>query len=152
MIRILRTDSGNQDFIALVRLLDADLAERDGSDHPFYAQFNTIDMIRYAVVAYENDQPVACGAIKEYAADTMEIKRMYTAPGGRGKGFATRILAELETWAREMSYRICILETGKRQPEAIALYRKNGYDVIPNYGQYVGVDNSLCFRKRIDEK
>ena len=149
MIRITRSDSDNQDFIQLVKHLDADLAERDGEDHSFYAQFNKIDKIKYVVVAYENDQPVGCGAIKEYAPNTMEIKRMYTSSESRGKGIASKILSELEKWASELSYEKCILETGKKQPEAIGLYKKNGYKIIPNYGQYAEIENSLCFEKHI---
>ena len=57
------------------------------------------------------------------------------------------ILAELETWAAELSFAKCILETGKRQPEAIGLYKKNGYKLIPNYGQYAEIENSVCFEK-----
>ncbi len=72
-------------------------------------------------------------------------------PGSRGKGIASKILAELEIWATELFYEKCILETGKKQPEAIALYKKNGYNIIPNYGQYAGVENSLCFEKEIDK-
>ena len=149
MINILRTNSDNPDFISLVKLLDAELAERDGADHPFYAQFNKIDNIKYAVVANENDKPVSCGAIKEYSSNTMEVKRMYTLPEYRGKGIATKVLIELEKWAKELSFEKCILETGKKQPEAIALYKKNGYKLIPNYGQYAGVDNSVCFEKEM---
>ena len=149
MIRIIRTNSDNQDFIQLVKHLDADLAERDGKDHSFYAQFNKIDKIKSVVLAYENDKPVGCGAIKEYASDTTEIKRMYIAPESRGKGIASRVLQELELWASELSYEKCILETGKKQPEAIGLYKKNGYKIIPNYGQYAEIENSLCFEKHI---
>jgi putative acetyltransferase len=149
MIKIIRTDSDNQDFINLVRYLDTDLAERDGDEHSFYAQFNKINKIKYVVVAYENDKPVGCGAIKEYSPNTMEIKRMYTSPESRGKGIASKVLTELETWAAELSYEKCILETGKKQPEAIGLYKKNGYKLIPNYGQYAEVENSLCFEKDI---
>lgn len=149
MIQLLRTDSENKDFIVLVRALDADLAERDGADHSFYSQFNKIAKIRFVVVAYENEIPVGCGAIKEYDADSMEVKRMYVVPGNRGKGIATQLLTALETWAAEMSYKKCVLETGKRQPEAIHLYTSNGYRQIPNYGQYAHVENSLCFEKNI---
>jgi GNAT superfamily N-acetyltransferase len=149
MIRVIRTDSDNQDFIDLVEHLDADLAERDGSDHPFYAQFNKINKIKYVVVAYENSRPVGCGAIKEYAPNTMEIKRMYTLPENRGMGIATKVLTELEIWAAELSYEKCILETGKKQPEAIGLYKKSGYKLIPNYGQYAEIGNSVCFEKNI---
>lgn len=149
MIRIIRTNSNNQDFIGLVKCLDADLAERDGNDHSFYAQFNKIDKIKYAVVAYENGEPMGCGAIKEYALHIMEIKRMYTSPEGRGKGIATKVLTELETWAAELFYEKCVLETGKKQTEAIGLYKKNGYKLIPNYGQYAEIEDSLCFEKEI---
>ena len=149
MISLLRTNSDNPDFIQLVRLLDADLAERDGKEHSFYAQFNSIAAIKHAVVAYDGDKPVGCGAIKEQTADAMEVKRMFTLPDYRGKGIATLLLQELERWAAEMKYGKCLLETGKRQPEAIALYQKNGYQQIPNYGQYAGVENSVCFEKKL---
>ena len=149
MLHIVRTNSENPDFISLVKLLDAELAERDGKDHPFYAQFNKIDDIKYTVVAYENEKPVSCGAIKEYNPNTMEIKRMYTLPEFRGKGIATKVLIELEKWVNELGYEKCILETGEKQPEAIALYKKNGYKLIPNFGQYAEVENSVCFEKEM---
>jgi putative acetyltransferase len=149
MVRMHRTNSENPDFIALVRLLDADLAIRDGNEHSFYAQFNKIDTIKHAVVAYERDIPVACGAIKEYEPGAMEVKRMYTLPEHRGKRIAAAVLAELEQWAAEMNYTRTVLETGKKQPEAIALYQRCGYAIIPNYGQYAGIDNSVCFEKII---
>lgn len=145
--KITRTDSDNPDFIALVRLLDADLAERDGEEHDFYAQFNKIDKIKHVVVAYEDELPVSCGAVKQYDEAAMEVKRMYTLPESRGRGLASEILAALELWAKESGYEKCVLETGKKQPEAIALYTKNGYSIIPNYGQYAGVENSVCFEK-----
>lgn len=149
MIDIRRTDSDDPDFKALVKLLDADLAERDGADHGFYSQFNKIDKIRHAVVCYEDGQPIGCGAIKAFDEQAMEVKRMYVSPEGRNKGIATRVLTELETWASEMGYAKCVLETGKRQPEAIALYEKNAYRRTENYGQYVGVENSVCFEKAL---
>lgn len=149
MINLKRTNSANPDFIELVKLLDADLAVRDGKDHSFYNQFNKIDMIRHAVVSYENDYPIACGAIKEFSSQVMEVKRMYTLPEHRGKGIAGIILTELEKWAAELSYAKCVLETGKKQPEAIQLYQKSGYHIIPNYGQYAGIENSVCFEKEI---
>ncbi|WP_010180777.1 GNAT family N-acetyltransferase [Aquimarina agarilytica] len=147
MIKLIRTNSSNSDFSKLVKHLDAYLAKIDGDEHDFYAQFNKINALQYVVVAYENDQPISCGAIKQVGNGSMEVKRMYTLPEYRGKGIATRVLLELEQWAKELSYDQCVLETGKRQPEAIRLYEKNGYQLIPNYGQYVGVENSLCFGK-----
>jgi GNAT superfamily N-acetyltransferase len=150
MITCIRTDSDNKDFQKLVRELDADLAIRDGEDHSFFAQFNKIDSIRNAVVAYELGIPVGCGAIKHYSEDTMEVKRMYVTPEYRGKGFASSVLKELENWARELNYKKCILETGEKQPEAIALYYKNQYGIIPNFGQYADVLTSVCFEKLLD--
>ena len=147
MVQIVRTDSDNKDFIELVKYLDAELAERDGDDHSFYAQFNKIDKIKFAVIAYENGQPMGCGAMKAFDPKTMEIKRMYVSKASRGKGIATKILSELEHWAVELSVERCVLETGKRQPEAIQLYQKNGYHLIQNYGQYAEIENSLCFEK-----
>jgi putative acetyltransferase len=149
MVKLLRTGSHHHDFIELVKHLDADLAKRDGEEHAFYNEFNKVTMIKHVVVAYENEVPVSCGAIKEFDTQAMEVKRMYTLPQYRGKGIASITLHELEKWAAEMNYSTCILETGKRQPEAIELYKKNGYRIIPNYGQYAGVENSVCFEKKL---
>lgn len=151
MITIRRTDSSNKDFIELVKQLDADLEIRDGDDHPFYDQFNKIDKIKYVAIAYDHDNAVACGALKEFSPGTMEIKRMFTLPVARGKGYASAILKELETWAGEMNYNKCILETGIKQPEAIRLYQKNNYQQIPNFGPYSGVANSVCFEKFVKQ-
>jgi len=148
-VKIVRTDSGNKDFVALVKLLDADLAIRDGEDHAFYDQFNKIDMLKNVVVCYAEEIPVGCGAFKPFEVDSVEIKRMYTLPQQRGKGYASIILNELEVWATERGFTSAVLETGVKQPEAIALYKKNGYNRIDNYGQYAGVENSLCFEKEL---
>ena len=147
MIEIERTDASNPQFKALVKLLDAELAVRDGEDHSFYDQFNQLDTIKNVVLGYENGQAIACGAIKKYDDQAMEVKRMYSLPSARGHGVATVLLKALETWALELGFSQCILETGIKQPEAIRLYEKNGYHRIPNYGQYAGVETSLCFEK-----
>ena len=149
MITLVRSNSENKDFIFLVKQLDDYLAVLDGEEHAFYNQLNKIDKLKHLVVAYENNKPVGCGAIREHSPVSMEVKRMYTLPEYRGKGIATKILRELETWASELSYQKCVWETGKRQPEAIELYKKNGYRIIPSYGQYVAVENSVCFEKEI---
>lgn len=149
MFKTLRTNSKNIDFINLVDALDADLAARDGEDHTFYHQFNSIAKLDHVIVLYVDEIPVGCGAIKSFDSLTMEIKRMYTSPIHRGKGIATKILNSLELWAAELGKTRCILETGKRQPEAIALYKKNGYQIIKNYGQYTEIENSICFQKNV---
>lgn len=149
MYKLIRTNSQNKDFIDLVKLLDEDLARRDGEDHSFYAQYNELDNINHALVLYKNNLPLSIGAIKEFDAESMEVKRMYTLSDFRGQGLAKRVLFELENWANELGYKRCVLETGKRQPEAINLYKKNGYKSISNYGQYIGIQNSLCFEKQL---
>lgn len=147
MITLKRTDSNNQDFVEMVRQLDSDLAIRDGEDHDFYNQFNSISMIKYAIVAYYENIPIGCGAIKSFNDTTMEVKRMYVSPKVRGKGIAGKILTELETWTIELGFTRCVLETGINQPEALALYHKKGFVSIPNYGQYENVKSSFCFEK-----
>ena len=147
---IKRTSSSDPGFTRLVRQLDADLAIRDGNQHDFYHQFNGIDQLKQVVVAYENNEAIGCGAIKELDSQSMEIKRMFTLPALRGKGIAFQVLTELEKWTAELGFKRCILETGKKMPEAIRLYQKSGYSQIPNYGQYAGIDNSVCFEKSLD--
>lgn len=149
MITLKRTNSDDLDFINLVALLDKDLAIRDREDHGFYNQFNKIDKIKHAVVFYENDIPVGCGAFREKESDSVEIKRMYVHPDHRKKGIASQVLAELERWAAEIKYPYTVLETGKKQPEAIALYQKSGYSIIPNYPPYENVENSVCMKKTL---
>ena len=147
MITCRRTNSKNEDFQQLVKELDADLIIRDGEEHSFYDQFNKIDNIKYVIVGHDYEKPVGCGAIKAFDQHIMEVKRMYVVSNRRGEGIASTILKELESWAKELNYSKCILETGNKQPEAISLYKKNGYEIIANYGQYENVENSICFEK-----
>ena len=147
MIQLIRTDFTNKDFVKLVAFLDADLKIRDGAEHDFYDQFNKIDGLKHVVVAYENEIPVACGAFKKHPKNIVEIKRMYVALEARRKGFAAKVLNELETWASEINQHKCILETGKQQPEPIELYKKCGYIITVNFGFYDNVENSVCFEK-----
>ena len=149
MITVTRTTSNNPDFEKLVIALDAYLAILDGEDHAFYAQFNKSSALKNAVIAYENDVAVGIGAYKEYDSETVEMKRMYTLPEYRGKGIASKILTELELWAKEENYKIAILETGFLQTDAISLYKKLGYVITENYGQYIGVENSVCMKKKM---
>jgi GNAT superfamily N-acetyltransferase len=149
MIKLIRTNSNHSDFRRLVALLDQELSEADGDEHPFYAQFNKIDNINHVVVAYLNDVPVGCGAIKRFSDDTAEVKRMYVLPEYRKQGIARKMLKQLESWALELNYDYTVLETGKRLGSAVALYQKENYRIIPNYGQYVGVENSVCMKKSL---
>jgi putative acetyltransferase len=144
-----RTNSADPDFRRLVVDLDEHLADVDGDEHSYYAQFNGLDQIAHVVVAYEGDEAVGCGAFKRYSDSSVEIKRMYTKPEHRGKKIGALILAELESWASDLGYSESILETGHKQKAAVRLYENSGYSVIPNYDQYAGVESSVCMKKSI---
>ena len=149
MLEIRRTTAADSDFQELVVLLDAHLKQRDGDEHTFFSQFNKTDDNMKVVLAYQGTEAVGCGALRKYAEAVAEVKRMYVRPAHRGKGIAATVLAELELWAGELSFVSCVLETGDKFPEAVALYLKNGYHEIPNYGPYQGVVGSICFEKHL---
>ena len=142
-----RTTSDDPDFRALVALLDQELAVHNGEKNDFFVQFNKIDKIKHALVALVGDRPVGIGAIRAFNDDTTEVKRMYVLPVLRGKGVAAEVLQGLETWATELGFRYTTLETATYLPAAVRLYERSGYERIPNYGQYVGVETSVCMRK-----
>lgn len=148
--QLIRTNASDPAFRELVAELDQDLAIRDGSEHAFFAQFNKLDDIRHVVLVMDGPVAVGCGAFKPFERDAVEIKRMYVPLVHRKKGIASVVLGALERWALELGYGRCVLETGQKQPEAIALYRKCGYHLVPNYGQYAGVDSSVCFEKALN--
>ena len=149
MITLKRTNSDDLDFQELVKALDIELKKRNGEEHSFFAQFNRIDSIKYVVIAYDENNPVGCGAIKEYDNKTMEVKRMFVPLEKRGLGIASLVLQELEIWCKHLQFEKCILETGEKQPEAIKLYKKNNYTIISNFGQYANVKSSICFEKQL---
>ena len=150
MITIQRTTSDTEDFGKLVGKLDAYLKVLDGDDHAFYAQFNKSSLLKNALICYDDDKAVGIGAYKEFEPNIAEIKRMYTLPEYRGKGIAKAILTELEAWAKEEGYTTSILETGYLQIDAIGLYQKLGYKITENFGQYIGVENSVCMEKTLN--
>ncbi len=144
-----RSLSDDEDFQHLVALLDEDLKIRDGDKHSFYAPFNKFDTICNVIIYYADNEPIACGAIKEFNEQEAEIKRMFVRPEYRGRGIGLDLLQKLELWASELNYTECILETGKNQPEAIRLYQRGGYTLIKNYGVYENDEDSVCMTKAI---
>jgi transketolase len=98
-------------------------------------------------IAYLGGLPVGCGAVRRIDDTTAEIKRMYVAPSGRGRGIGRRVLAELEAEACRLGARRLVLETGPRQPEALALYKGAGFVEIPLFGEYIGSQFSICMEK-----
>jgi putative acetyltransferase len=114
-----------------------------------FTSVNTLSDNARVVLAYDGVRCVACGAFRPVSDQLVEIKRMYTLPEYRSKGVGKMILAELETWARNEGFTESILETGIRQPEAIAAYEKSGYVRIPNFPPYEQVKASICYHKEL---
>ena len=150
MLKIVKTNSENPDFIALVKSLDSYLKITDGDEHEFYNQFNSITLLRHVVIAYHNNIAVGCGAFKPFNDSTVELKRMFTVLDYRGQGIAGEIIKTLEFWAQEIGFTTSVLETGTKQTEAVSFYKKCEYRITPNYGQYKDMENSLCFKKILD--
>lgn len=148
-IKTIRTNTKNKDFINLVKELDAYLKITDEDEHDFYNQFNSIDVLKEVVVTYVDEVAVGCAAIKKIDNTIVEVKRMFVLKENRGSGVAQKLLHELEGWAIELGYTKCVLETGIRQIGAVKFYKKCTYKVTPNYGQYIGMKNSVCFEKEI---
>jgi putative acetyltransferase len=101
------------------------------------------------VVVYKDSVPVACGAFKEYDSSAIELKRIFVKKEYRSRGLARLLVATLEAMAREKGYRRALLETGKRQPEAVGLYTGPGYEITLNYGPYIGNSYSICMKKEL---
>jgi putative acetyltransferase len=146
---IKRTDSNDPGFLSLINELDKDLWDRYEELQHIYSRYNKVPDLPTVVVAYENDQPVGCGCYKPFDDTSVEIKRMFVVPAKRGSGVAPAILNELHQWAKELGYTNAVLETGTKQHEAIRFYQREGYTITENYGQYTGMETSICMKKTL---
>ena len=102
------------------------------------------------LVAYLGDQPIGCGAIRKLDAETAEFKRMFVTPANRGKGVGAAIVKALESEAQRLRIRRIVLETGIRNPAALALYAKIGFVRIPPFGEYLSSPLSVCMAKILE--
>jgi GNAT superfamily N-acetyltransferase len=102
------------------------------------------------LVGFVGAEPVASGGYRRHDDDAAEIKRMYVVEDRRGVGYARRLLAELEAGAALAGYRRIVLETGLRQPEAIALYESSGYRPIPDFGFHAGMKLVRSFGRELE--
>jgi len=148
-VKLIRTTSDDPDFRKMVDALDEDLYQRNGEGQKQYQQFNQIDHIKHAIVIYLEGKPVGCGCFKRFDDQTVEMKRMFVQIEMRGKQLAARMLQELEKWAVEEGNSAAVLETGHKQVEAVRLYNVAGYTLTKNYGQYIGMEESICYRKEL---
>lgn len=134
----------------LIRNLDEELLERYPPEEIFTLDFNDphVRDISFAV-AYLDDTPVGCGAIRPLEGKEAELKRFFVERQHRGSGAAALILRHLEENALRNGFRIIKLETGPEQPESLRFYAKNGYYEIPRFGPYAECPSSMCFEKRL---
>ncbi len=149
-IRYEYCNASDPKFIKLTDELDIELSQRYGAGQAKYDAYNRI-VNAHAVIAMDGVMTAACGCFKPYDAETVEIKRMYVKPEYRGRGVARELLKRLEAQAKLQGYQASVLETGRKQPEAIRLYEKSGYERIQNYGQYADIPDSVCFKKLFPE-
>lgn len=149
MTEFKRTDGKDKDFIENCRLLDMDLDRRVGKkiQRDKYKQYNWLDEIRQAIVVYENGKAIGGGAIRRYDDENVELKRVFVHTAYQGKGIGSRLVFLLIEWAKELGYQRIILETGELLAESCAVYKKLGFQVIPNYGAYVNMPESLCMAR-----
>jgi GNAT superfamily N-acetyltransferase len=144
---IKRTTTEDPHFQYLITCLDNELWNELKEDQATYDPHNKVPSIPTAVLVYHNDEVVASGCFKPFNENTVEIKRMFVQKDHRGKGVSKKVLAALEEWAIEKGYKYAVLETSIRFTTACRLYQSNGYDIIPNYGPYIDLEESVCMRK-----
>ncbi|HWR24184.1 MAG TPA: GNAT family N-acetyltransferase [Feifaniaceae bacterium] len=150
-MELIRTDGKHPDFIRLCAMLDAYLNALAGGEEKRaeYVPLNRLDHIHDAFVLYDGALPVGCASFKEYEEGVAEVKRVFVREEYRGRGLSWRLMEAVEGKAREKGYVSLILETGRPLISAIALYTRMGYRIIPNYGPYVCMGESVCMRKEL---
>lgn len=156
-VRLERVAITHPDAARLVEAVQQEYVERYGGrdDSPIDPTEFEGDRGRF-VVAYDGDEPVATGAWRRRAVPpgapgtaAVELKRMYVVPEARHRGLARLVLAHLEDEARAAGADVVVLETGLRQPEAMALYLSCGYRLIPGFGHYADAPLSRCFARSL---
>lgn len=151
-LTIKRTNGADADFRSLITHLDNELWNELKEDQATYDQYNKVPDIETVLVLYADDEPVACGCFKKFDANTVEIKRMFVEKQYRRKGLSKRILEELESWAKELGFENAVLETSVHFETARTLYTNSGYKIIENYGQYKGLEESVCMKKKLNHQ
>lgn len=134
---------------ALVARLDAFFAEQWGERAADYAPYHDLTKMACALVADADGAPVGCGCWKPFDAVTAELKRMFVLPAFRRAGIAARIVRALEADAARVGCSRAVLETGADMPGAAAFYERQGYRLIPNYGDFSGDTRCICMEKML---
>ena len=139
----------NEEFISLTNELDLEFLEKNGSIQNQYNKYNKLDGIRDIIIAYDNMKPIGCVSIKKLEENVFEVKRVYVKKEYRKAGIAKIMMKKIETIAKEKNIKTLLLETRKTFIPAISLYKSLMYVIIDNYGQYKGMEYSVCMRKEI---
>ena len=150
-MKFVYTDGENSDFIELCHALDGFLNELVGGEEKRaeYIPYNRLDDIHDVFIAYDDNIPVGIAGFKKYDDECAEVKRVFVKREYRGRGISNKLMELVENTAKKQGYRYMILESGEPLVAAMALYRKWGYKVIPNYGQYVNMSDSVCMKKSL---
>lgn len=145
------TNGCNKDFISLCNLLDEYLNEVCGGEEnrSQYIQYNNLQDIHDVIVAYDGDMPVGSASFKKHDDQSAEVKRVVVKKEYRGRGISKSIMKLLEQYAKSKGFSYLILESGAPLIEAHSLYKSIGYNIIPNYGQYIDMPNSICMKKEL---
>ena len=138
------------DAAVLIAELDRDLLARYPQASVHGIDPAAVEASGFFLIARLAGRAVGCGALRPLAPGVGEVKRMFVRPEARRRGIARRVLDRLEQMARERGIAALRLETGTRQPEAIALYEAAGYRRIPCFGEYAEDPFSLCYEKHFD--
>jgi GNAT superfamily N-acetyltransferase/uncharacterized damage-inducible protein DinB len=142
--------AASAEALALIEELDAELRVRYPTLAPHgLREQDVVNPLTVFLIGRIQGDIVACGATRPVEPGIAEIKRMYVRPAARGRGYSKQMLAALESSARASGVTRLILETGDRQPEAIALYRSAGYVTVPLFGEYHSNSFSRCFAKTL---
>lgn len=145
------TNGCDKDFILLCAELDNYLNQLVGGEKNRieYIAYNQLNDIHDVIIAYDGNTPIGCASFKHYDTETVELKRVFVKMEYRRRGISKNIMRLIEQKAKEKGYKRVILETGQILEDAMKLYKVIGYDVIPNYGQYKNMKNSICMEKKI---
>lgn len=148
--RFVRTDGEDKIFRELCDSLDGELNQIIGAGkQEKYDKYNQPDSIHNVIVVFYEGKAIACGAYKLYDGETVELKRIYVDESVRGQGIGKELVRRLEADARIAGFRYAVLETGKKLTSAAGMYKKLGYKIIPNYGQYIDMPESICMSRKL---
>lgn len=151
MVRIEQVPPTDLHLRALIQALDKDLQQRYDEENIYTVDLDHPDAFHTTfIVAYIDETPAGCGAIRPLDTESVELKRFFVDSAYRRQGIAGNMLQALEHKALEQGCHFVRLETGAEQFEATAFYERNGYYRIPVFGDYEDDGISLCYEKKLD--